>query len=278
MNARILPALIAAVTMSQAQPPPAAPARPAPQPILPVAATVLAANPDRYVGSNVSMTAAVDQQFGANAFSVDQDSTKHGTGDILVLASVMVAPVEPDSYVTVIGEVVRFDVGTIAARMKDAMPALTGDVIEKYRGHPAIIATSVINSAMVDLAKRPPAPMSPEEAALSKVMKQIGPGFNTLRQAVTASNSADATAQAAALKKGFADAAAFWKTKTHPDATEWNENARLTAEAIETAVAHGDWDAAKATVPKLQGSCSSCHERYRERLEDGTYRFKQAGK
>ena len=66
------------------------------------------------------------------------------------------------------------------------MPALAPDVVAKYRGRPAIIATSVINGAMTDLAKRLPPPMSPEELALSKVMKQVGPGFNALRQSATA--------------------------------------------------------------------------------------------
>ena len=37
------------------------------------------------------------------------------------------------------------------------MPVLAADVAAKYRGRAAIIATSVINGAMTDLAKRAPA-------------------------------------------------------------------------------------------------------------------------
>jgi hypothetical protein len=245
-----------------------------PQPLVPVAASTLAANPDPFVGMTVTLTAPVEQTYGVTAFSVDQNRATREAQDVLILAPLLNAPVEPNGYVTVIGEVVKFDAADAAARMKDAMPVLAPEVAAKYRGRPAIIATSVINAAMTDLAKRLPPPMSPEELALSKVMKQVGPGFNALRQAVTASNGSDAAAQAAGLAKLFGEAAAFWKLQARPYAIQWTEDAKITSGAIATAATKGDWDAVKAAVPKLQGNCTSCHGIYRERLDDGTYRFK----
>ena len=82
----------------------------------------------------VTLTAAVEQRYGATAFSVDQDRAKSAAQDVLVLAPLLNAPVEPNGYVTVIGEVVRFDAADAAARMKDAMPVLAADVVAKYRG------------------------------------------------------------------------------------------------------------------------------------------------
>jgi cytochrome c556 len=263
--------LLLAATIAGRQDPPRRP----PQAIVPVAASTLAANPDPFIGMTVSLSAAVDQRYGNTAFSIDQDRGKSGGADVLVLAPVLNAPVEPNAYVTVIGEVVRFDPAAVAARMKDAAPALPAEVAAKYTGRAAIIATSVINAAMTDLARRLPPPMTPEEQALSKVMKQVGPGFNALRQAATAANAADAAAQAAALKTLFTEAAAFWKTKTRPDAIQWTEDAKLTSDAIAAAATKADWDTVKTAVPKLQQICASCHGLYRERLDDGTYRFKQ---
>lgn len=275
MDLKALSAGALIVLFAQGQPPPPPAGRGAqPQPIRPVAVSALAANPDLFVGGPVSLTAAVEQRYGATAFSIDQDRTKTAAQDVLVLAPVLNAPVEPNTYVTVIGEVVRFDLAAVMARMKDTMPALAPDVVAKYRGRPAIIASSVINTAMTDLAKRLPPPMTPEEEALSKLMKHVGPGFNALRQAVTASNGGDAAAHAAALKKHFTETAAFWKTKTYPDAIQWNEDAKREADALAAAATRGDWDAAKTLVPKLQAACASCHNQYRERLDDGTYRFK----
>jgi cytochrome c556 len=285
MNATHFFAAVAAIGLGAAtfasQAPGAAPqtvpAARAPQPVLPVAVTVLAAKPDAYVGGMVTLTAAVDQRFGATAFSVVQGRAANAAArDLLVLASVLTAPVEPGAYVTVIGEVVRFDPADLAVKMKGSAPELSADTIAKYRGRPAIVATSVINGAMTDLAKRLPPPMSPEEQALSRQMKLVGPGFNALRQAVTAASSADAAAHAAALNKAFGEAGAFWKTRTHPDALQWNEDAKRETNAIAAAAGRGDWDAVKTSVPKLQSVCSSCHGQYRERLDDGTYRFKPA--
>ena len=270
-----LAAAIVFLTVTQDVPPPQP--RPLQQALVPVAASTLAAHPDPYLGRIVTLTAPVDQRFGSAAFSVDQDATKSGP-DVLVLAPLLNAPVETNAYVTVIGEVVKFDAADAAARMKDAMPALAPDVVAKYRGRAAVIASSVINGAMTDLARRLPPPMSPEELALSKVMKQVGPGFNALRQSVTASNGPDTAAQAAALAKLFGEAATFWKTQARPDAIQWTEEAKLASAALQTAAAKGDWDAVKAGVPKLQAVCGSCHGVYRERLDDGTYRFKPPAK
>jgi len=271
-------ALAAATLLSQGQPAGQAPSPRGPQPILPVAVSALTATPDAYLGGMVSLTATVDQRYGAAAFSLVQGGaakSESANQDVLVVAPLLTAPVDPGKYVTVIGEVIRFEPADVAAKMKGTAPELPAETVARYRGRTAIIATSVINSAMTDLAKRLPPPMSPEEEALSRQMKQIGPGFNALRQAVTAANGADAAAHAAALNKAFGEAAAFWKPRPHPDAIQLTEDARRETNAIATAAGRGDWDAVKASVPKLQSLCSDCHGKYRERLDDGTYRFKQ---
>ena len=273
------PSMLPAPPAGQAQPPaPVAGRGRGPQALVPVAASSLAANPDQFVGMTVTLTAPVEQRYGAAAFSVDQDRAKSSAQDVLILAPLLNAPVEPNAYVTVIGEVVKFDSAETAARMKDAMPALAPDVAAKYRGRAAIIATSVINGAMTDLARRLPPPMSPGELALSKVMKQVGPGFTALRASATAAKGPDTVAQAAALVKLFGEAAAFWKLQARPDAIQWTEDAKTASAGIETAAGKGDWDAVKTAVPKLQAVCGSCHGVYRERLDDGSYRFKAPAK
>jgi hypothetical protein len=253
-----------------------APARPPAQqqPLIPVAAGTIAASPDRFAGSMVTVTAAVAERYGATAFSVTQARNRNGQ-DVLVVAPLLTAPVQPGAYVTVIGEVVKFDPAAVAARMKDAAPA--ADVGAKYAGRAAILASSVINTSMTDLAKKLPPPMTPQELELNKAMKQIGPGFTALRQASAGGNTSEAGAQAATIAKGFVDAAVFWKAMSRPDAIQWTEDARKQAEEIAAAAGRGDLEAVKANVPKLQQMCSTCHSQYRERLDDGSYRYKGAG-
>ncbi len=85
-------------------------------------------------------------------------------------------PVQPNTYVTVIGEVVHADAGEIAKKARPGTPPLPADVLAKYQGKPVILATAVINGAFTDLAKFIPPPMTPEEAVLDKAMKVGRPG------------------------------------------------------------------------------------------------------
>jgi cytochrome c556 len=265
-------------------PPPApqqggAPAAPV-KPLLPIAANTLAAHPDVYVGERVTLTAAVNQILSRSAFAVSQRKVSGAGGrtepsgdDVLVLAPILNSPVDLDKYVTVAGEVVRFDPAEIAAKVKDYKLDVTPEVIEKYRGRPTVIATSVINGAFVDLAKRLPPPMSADEKAYDDLMKQVGPAFAALRNA-DASNAEATTKHVAVLKQAFAQTEAFWKGKGKTDATEWAQNARKQIDVIEKAAGAGNWDALKTSAGTLGQACQTCHAAYRERFDDGSFRIK----
>jgi hypothetical protein len=265
-----------ATPAGQVPPPPAGRGAPpaAIGPLVPVAAGTLALHPEAYVGAHVTVTAAVAQLLGDTAFTIDQRRAPGTAEDVLVLAPLLTAPLAPHAYVTVIGEAVRFDPAEAAAKMHGKMPVLSPEVAAAYRGRAAIIATSVITSALSDLARKLPPPMSPEETALDKLMKQIGPAFTALRQAAAAASAPDASQQAATLKTAFADTASFWKAKAVPDAGKWSDEARAESVGIEAAAGKGEWDAVKAAIPRLQQTCTNCHGAHRDHLDDGSYRFK----
>ena len=227
----------------------AAPA-PAPQPLVPAAASSIAAHPDAFYGLNVSVTAAVDRILSPTSFTIDQDATRPAAADVVILAEFLIEPVTVNTYVTVIGEVVARD------------------------GRPAIRATSVINAAMVDLAKRPVPPMTADEAAFDKVMKRIGPAFAALREAVAAAEGAAPETHATTLTQGFAEAEAFWKKRHKADAAQWAAEARTQAATLGRAGAAARWDEAKTALTDLQQTCAACHGAYRQRLDDGSYRIK----
>lgn len=222
---------------------------PPPKPLVPAAASSIAANPQRYLGQMVTVFAAVDRIVSPTSFTVDQDATRSAAGEVLVVASVLNGPPSPNAYVTVIGEVVMVE------------------------GRPAIKATSVLDARMVDLAKIPRPPLTPEEHAFDAVMKRVQPAFAALRQAVNDANGDAATTQATILKQAFAETEAFFKKRGKADAEKWAVEARTHAETLERASA-GKWDDAKAALPALQQACSSCHAVYRERQDDGSYRIR----
>src|SRR6185436_19382573 len=152
---------------------PAAPAAPAPKVLVPVATNTVTANPDAFYGQAVTMTASVEQIHSKSAFSVDQRrvggaTLKGGPTDILVLVPTIQSPVDLKTYVTVMGEVAKFDPEEVAKKAKDYKIDLPPDLVAKFTGRPAVIATSVINEKFLDVAKRLPPPMNAEEEAFSK--------------------------------------------------------------------------------------------------------------
>jgi cytochrome c556 len=249
-------------------------AAPAPRALVPVAASTLANTPDKYIGEYVTMTGTVEQNLGKLAFSVDQDKTKSTGKEILVIPVRMSDPIEVNTYVTVIGDVITFDPAEVAKRNKTLPPDLTPDLIAKYQGKPAILATAVINSAMVDLAKFIPPPMTPEEAAFDKTMKAVGPANAAVRKGLEGSNAELVKTNTEVLKKSFVDVEAFWKARGKGDAVKFAQEARKAAELIELAAAAGKWEDVKTHVNTLGQQCAGCHGVYRERGEDGSFYIK----
>jgi hypothetical protein len=255
--------------------------QPAPQqkPLVPVATNTVNASPDVYYGQGVTITASVDQILSKSAFSVDQRRVPGAPAptrptDVLVLAPTLQSPVDLKSYVTVMGELMKFDPAEVAKKAKDYKIDLAPDAVAKYTGRPAMIATSVITEKFVDLAKRLPPPMTADEETLSKIMKQLPPALAALRTAVDGTKADDASKSAAVLKQGFTDTEAFWKPKK-PDATQWARDARIKVEGIQASIAAGKWEDAKTSAGTLQQACGTCHNAYRERFDDGSYRIKK---
>ena len=259
---------------------PGTPAAPA-KPYVPLAASTLAAHPDTYYGELVTVTGAVEATLSKLAFSVDQDKTKSTGKDVIVVAPTLMEPVTPNTYVTVLGEVVHLDPAEINKKGADITKEykldVGSDVIDKYKGHPVVLAKSVITTAGIDVAKRPPPPPTAEEEALSKIMKQVGPANTALRTALDKTDMAVAKENANVLKNMFTQNEAFWKPKGKPEAIKFAEEARKLSDQINAAIATGNWDEAKTHANTLGQQCAGCHGAFRERMDDGTFRIKNTG-
>jgi cytochrome c556 len=257
---------------------PAAPA-PAPKPLVPLATNTINANPDTYYGQAVTITASVEQVLSRTSFTLDQrrvpgaPAPKQPT-DVLVLVPNIQRPVDPKSYVTAMGELMKFDPAEVAKKAKDYKIDLPADAAAKYAGRPVLIATSVINDKFDDVAKRLPPPLNAEEEAFQKVMRQVGPANAALRPAVDSSNAEVASRNAAVLQKAFVDTEAFWKPKK-AEPTLWAQNARKEVEALQAAITAGKWDEAKTHTAAVAQACGQCHGVYRERFDDGSFRVKK---
>ncbi|MBP7779374.1 MAG: hypothetical protein KA371_19825 [Acidobacteria bacterium] len=277
---------VASLVLAGAQQPPASPATPAAKPaapavptlpapsraIVPVAASSVAARPDQWVGEYVAMTGIVEASLGAMAFTVDQDKTK-AAPDVLVLAHRMSDPVAPNTYVTVIGLLMKYDPADVAAKSKAHAHDLGADAA-KYEGKPVVLATSVVNDRMLDLARFIPPAMTPEEEALQKAMRGVPAASGEMRKGADSSNVEMATKNIATLTAAFAETESFMKKRGKLDAMKWAADARANVLAVEKAAKAGTWDGAKTAAAAVGSACATCHTPYRERLEDGSFRFK----
>jgi hypothetical protein len=255
------------------QPAPAASATPA-KPYVPLAASTLANKPEAYYGEMVTVTATVDAVLSKSAISIDQDKTKSTGKEILVLAPTMNGTVDLNSYVTVIGELMAFDPAEIAKKAKGYTLDISPEAAEKYRGRPVVLATAVVNSAGIDVAKKPIPPPTADDLALAKLMKQVGPANTALRGDIDKMDTALTKEHAVLLKNMFTQTEAFWKSKGKPEPTQMAHDATKDAEALEAAVTAGNWDQARTAAGSLAQKCGGCHRTYREAMDDGTFRIK----
>ena len=261
----------------QGQPPAAPPAGTPPKPLVPVAASSVAANPDPYVGEYVTLTGAVEANLSKTSFSVDQDKTKSTGKDVLVLAPNLQKPADPNGYVTVIGQLIKFDPAEVEKNLKGYTVDLSPADLEKFKGKPVVLATAVINTAGIDIAKKPIPPMSADDLALQKIMTKLPPAQAALRKAMDGKDLDVVKEQATILKTAFADTEAFWKAKGNTEAMTIAADAKKHADSILINLGLGSLEAAKTSLTPLGATCGNCHGKFRERMDDGTFRIKTAG-
>jgi hypothetical protein len=238
-------------------------------------ASSLLRNPKAHLGDNVSLMATVDTLLSKTAFTLDQDPTKSGGPAVLVFAPSLNAQPDAGGYVTVQGEVFAFDPAEVMKRAKGYTIDVPADVLAKFQGQPAIVATAVVTPKLVDLAKKVLPPMTPAELAFQKNMLAIQPASGELRNLLAAPDAAKIKEQTAILKKAFTEVEAFFKGRGTTEAAGWAGEALKIVNNVDTAVAAGKGaEELKAAGTPLQALCAQCHGVYRERQDDGSFRIK----
>ena len=245
--------------------------------MIPMAASTIARDPAAHIGENVSMMAAVEAILSKTVFLVDQDKTKATGQPVIVIAPALQTAPDLNAYVTVQGEVIRFDPAEIAKRGRNYTLDLPPNLVEKYRGQPAVFATAVVTSALIDIAKRPIPPMTPTEVAMSQAMKIINSASGTVRGGLEKPDPAQMKEQVAALKKAFVEVETLFKSGGPAGATKLATDALTHVTAMEQAVGAAKWEDLKAAAGSLQTMCASCHGQFRDRMDDGTYRIRMGG-
>jgi hypothetical protein len=245
----------------------------------PVATNTIVDAPDQFFGRLVTITAGVEQMVSKTTFLMDQqkvagpNAVKAVGKPILVIAPYLTSSLDQKKYFLVRGQVVKLERSALAKVAPDYVLDLPDEVGAKYMGQPVLVASSVLNSTYVELAKKPIPPPTQTDVALTAAMKTISPAFNALRTAAQESKGDVVKTNLAEIGPAFAQAESVLGNLRHAAAAQARD-ARTQIASIETALAAGNWDAVKSSAAALNQTCQSCHAAFRERQDDGTYRIK----
>jgi cytochrome c556 len=106
---------------------------------------------------------------------------------------------------------------------------------------------------------------SQSEEDLDKAMKTVGKSMGELRKASEAKDEAAIKAIGKTLVESFTVSGKFFASHKLKDAVEMNDKALAAAKSLA---------AGTGSMPELGATCKGCHDMYREKLADGSYKFK----
>ena len=135
--------------------------KPVEAPSAPLSSEIVLAAPDAYYGKLVTLSIGVDEILSKTAFTVDQRRVAPGSKTVskigkplLVVAPTLTATPDTARYLTIVGELVKFDAAALAAKVPGYRVDLPPAAIEKYQGRPVLLATKVLSSTFVELTKQ----------------------------------------------------------------------------------------------------------------------------
>jgi len=127
----------------------------------PVATNTIVDAPDVYVGKLVTITAGVERMVSKTTFLVDQQridgpkAVKAVGKPLLVIAPQLSSALEEKKYLLVRGQVVRLEPAALATLAPGYVLDLPEEIGLKFMGQPVLIASSVLGSTYVELARKP---------------------------------------------------------------------------------------------------------------------------
>jgi cytochrome c556 len=112
-----------------------------------------------------------------------------------------------------------------------------------------------------------------QDAAYKKLMQAAGATSASIKKNLE-SNLPAVSADAGKLGDIFDEVDSYWINRDLDEPQTFSEDVMDAAEDLADAAKMGDKAAAEAAFKKLSGSCTQCHDTYREKLPDGGFRIK----
>jgi hypothetical protein len=131
----------------------------------------------------------------------------------------------------------------------------------------AAFATGAVAIVAVSAGEKPP-------ESYVKLMKDTNTAAQSLRGHVPAKDYDAMAADAAALKKLFADTEAFWTARKVDDAMGFAKTGAKAAADLEAAASAKNEEGIATAARAVNLTCQGCHTAHRERLPDGSSEIK----
>jgi hypothetical protein len=118
--------------------------------------------------------------------------------------------------------------------------------------------------------------MTTDDLALQKIMTKLPAAQGAVRKSLDSKDMPGAKEQATLLKDSFTQIEAFFKTKNNEEAMKWAGEGKSHADNILVNLAEQHRGAKRRS--RHSAAPGSCHGKYRERMEDGTFESKPQGR
>jgi cytochrome c556 len=113
-----------------------------------------------------------------------------------------------------------------------------------------------------------------DEKAFQKHMKAVGKTTKAFKANFESKNAAAIEKDGADTAAAYKAMAAFFKARKNDDAVKWSDDSAAGAAGAAVAAKAGDWDKVKSEWGAVGKNCKACHDKYREKLDDGSYKIK----
>ncbi|MSU63634.1 MAG: hypothetical protein EXS31_14755 [Pedosphaera sp.] len=113
-----------------------------------------------------------------------------------------------------------------------------------------------------------------DEKQFQKLMKESGDIAKRMKPGIDGKDSAQVSKDGARIEEINKQMVAFWQAKKVEKAVKLSEESVASAKLVASSAKEQDWEKVKASLQGVMKNCKACHETYREKLDDGSYRFK----
>ena len=194
-----------------------------------------------------------------------------------MLAPTLQTATDLNTYVTVIGQVIKFDPKEVATKLKDYKIDMSPEDVARYTGQAGRARDRGHQHGRHRHRQEADSAADRRRPDAAEGDDQLPPAQAALRKAIEGSSADLTKEQVTIMKTAFTETAAFWKAKGNVEAMGIANDGIKHADTALAAAAAGKWDEVKTAATPLGAVCGTCHGKFRERMEDGTFRIKTGG-